>query len=254
VLQRRLGRAITSIPGGSAPGSRRLAPRRWRCHAAGAARCFRRSWRAVAAAAAEEVAMSFGFLATVGVLAALALIAVTIYNRLTTLRNRARNAFAQIDVQLKRRYDLIPNLVDVAKGYLQHERETLEAVMRARSAAMHAEAKAAVDPTRPGAMASLAGAEGALGGALSRLLMTVEAYPELKADKAMADLSEELRSTENRVAFARQGYNDAVTLYNTERQKFPAVALAGALGFQDGELFELVDPIEREAPRTSFAR
>lgn len=196
--------------------------------------------------------MTTTLLILVGLGAALAVFAIGVYNRLTTLRNRLKNAFAQIDVQLKRRYDLIPNLVDVAKGYLQHERETLEAVVRARAAAVSAEGKAAADPTAPGAMRQLSGAEGALGGALSRLLVTVEAYPELKADKTMADLTEELRSTENRVAFARQAYNDAVTLYNTEREKFPAVALAGTFGFHGGDLFEIVDAREREAPRTGF--
>lgn len=198
--------------------------------------------------------MTIALLVLVGILAALGVFAVGVYNKLTTLRNRLKNAFSQIDVQLKRRYDLIPNLVDVAKGYLQHERETLEAVVKARAAAVHAEGKVAADPTSPGAMKALSGAEGALGGALSRLLVTVEAYPELKADQTMADLSEELRSTENRVAFARQAYNDAVTVYNTEREKFPAVLLAGTFGFTGGDLFEIVDPTERQAPRTSFAR
>lgn len=188
------------------------------------------------------------------VLAIAAIFAVSIYNRLTTLRNRVRNAFAQIDVQLKRRYDLIPNLVDVAKGYLAHERETLEAVTKARGLAMSAETAAAANPEDGVTLRKLAGAEASLGSALGRLMVSVEAYPELKADATMMQLSEELRSTENRVAFARQAFNDAVTLYNTDRETFPAVALAGMFGFASGELYEIVDPSEREAVKTSFAR
>ncbi len=196
--------------------------------------------------------MAVILIASFGVFAVVAMLVIGLYNRLTTLRNRVKNAFAQIDVQLKRRYELIPNLVDVAKGYMAHERETFEAVVKARAAAVSANGRAANDPTDGGAMRSLAGAEGALGGALARLLVSVEAYPELKADKTMASLSEELKSTENRVAFARQGFNDATTLYNTEREKFPAVAFAGVFGFNAGELFEIVDPTERSAPKTSF--
>ena len=198
--------------------------------------------------------MSTGLVIALAIVAVAVIFVTTLYNRLVTLRNRFKNAFSQIDVQLKRRYDLIPNLVDTAKGYLAHERETLEAVVKARNIAVGAEKKAALDPSNSGAMNQLMGAESALGGALSRLLVTVEAHPELKADRTMSELTEELKSTENRVAFARQAYNDAVTEFNTEREKFPTVVLAGALGFTGAELFEILDATEREAPKTDFAR
>jgi len=156
--------------------------------------------------------------------------AVAIWNRLVTLRNRYANAFAQIDVQLKRRYDLIPNLVETAKGYLAHERETLQAVIAARGAAMDQLRAAAAAPGAAAAMQGLAGAESALGAALGRVFALAERYPELKADVQMRRLAEELTSTENRVAFARQAYNDAVMQYNTAREVFPASLLAGAYG------------------------
>ena len=156
--------------------------------------------------------------------------AVAIWNRFVTLRNRYANAFAQIDVQLKRRYDLIPNLVETAKGYLAHERETLAAVIAARGAAIDQLRAAAAAPGAAAAMAGLSGAEAALGAALGRVFALAERYPELKADVQMRRLAEELTSTENRVAFARQHYNDAATEYNTARQVFPASLLAGAFG------------------------
>jgi LemA protein len=177
---------------------------------------------------------------------------ISVYNHLVTLRNRFQNAFAQIDVQLKRRYDLIPNLVEVAKGYMSHERETLEAVVQARNHAVSAEKNAAANPGDPGAMKNLTAAETQLGGTLSRLLMVAEAYPDLKANQNMMALQEELTSTENKVAFARQGYNDSVTRYNTARERFPAVMIAGSFGFQKAELFEIESEKEREAPRVSF--
>lgn len=175
-----------------------------------------------------------------------------IYNKLVTLRNRFKNAFSQIDVQLKRRYDLIPNLVETAKGYIKHERETLEAVIAARGAAQNANAKAAANPGDPSAMKGLMGAEAALTGAMGRFFALSEAYPDLKANQNMMQLTEELTSTENKIAFARQAYNDSVMVYNTEREKFPTVILSGALGFQPAELFEITNPTEREAVKVSF--
>lgn len=188
------------------------------------------------------------------VVAALAVImyAVGVYNGLVTLRNRFKNAFAQIDVQLKRRYDLIPNLVEVAKGYLKHESETLEAVVAARGAAVSAGQKAAADPSDPAAMKALSGAESQLAGAMSRLMVVVESYPNLKANETMMQLSEEMTSTENKVSFARQAYNDSVMQYNTTREQFPAVILAGAMGFQAAELFEITNVAERDAPKVKF--
>lgn len=183
----------------------------------------------------------------------LALYAISIYNRLVGHRNKFKNAFAQIDVQLKRRYDLIPNLVETAKGYLKHERETLEAVISARNNASQAERKAAANPGDPSAMKGLLGAEAALTGTLGRLFALSEDYPDLKANQNMMQLSEELRSTENKIAFARQAYNDAVMRYNTAREVFPAVVLAGPMGFQPAELFELPDAAERENVKVSFS-
>jgi LemA protein len=177
---------------------------------------------------------------------------IAIYNGLVTLRNRFKNAFAQIDVQLKRRNDLIPNLVETAKGYMKHERETLEAVVNARNAAYSAGQQAAANPGDPQAMKGLMQAESQLGGALSRLMAVMEAYPDLKANQNMMALQEELTSTENKVAFSRQAYNDAVTRYNTKREQFPAVLLAGALGFHEAELFEVEDQAEREVPKVEF--
>lgn len=178
---------------------------------------------------------------------------VGIYNSLVTSRNRYKNAFAQIDVQLKRRYDLIPNLVETAKGYLKHERETLEAVVQARNIAATAAQQAAQKPGDQAAMASLGGAEGQLTGALGRLFAVMESYPDLKANQNMLALQEELTSTENKIGFARQAYNDAVTAYNTQRETFPAVVFAGMFNFQPANLFEVEKPQEREAPKVSFS-
>jgi LemA protein len=178
---------------------------------------------------------------------------VSQYNGLVRLRNGVKNAFAQIDVQLKRRYDLIPNLVETAKGYMKHERDTLQAVIEARNRAVTAETRAAGAPTDGGAIRELQAAEGALQGAMTRFFALAEAYPDLKANQNMAQLMEELTSTENKVAFARQAYNDSVMAYNTARESFPAVMVAGALGFQPAELFEITDATERAAPKVSFA-
>jgi LemA protein len=186
------------------------------------------------------------------VLVLIALFVMSVYNRLVSLRNRFKNAFAQIDVQLKRRYDLIPNLVETAKGYMKHERETLEAVIAARNAAASAERQVAGDPTDAVAMQGLISAERGLAGAMTRFFALAEAYPDLKADANMRQLSEELTSTENRVAFARQGYNDAVTNYNTARETFPANLIAGSFGFEEAPLLLIDNETEREAPRVSF--
>ncbi|NLA67153.1 MAG: LemA family protein [Gammaproteobacteria bacterium] len=179
---------------------------------------------------------------------------VGIYNGLVAARNAFRNAFAQIDVQLQRRFDLIPNLVETAKGYLKHERDTLEAVIAARGAAMSGLAAAKGSPGDPAAMAGLAQSEGLLNGALGRLLAVAEAYPDLKANQNMMQLTEELTSTENRVAFARQAYNDSVMAYNTRREVFPSNILAGMFGFDAAALLEIpADKAEvREAPRVQF--
>ena len=181
-----------------------------------------------------------------------ALFCIGIYNSLVSFRNRFQNAFAQIDVQLKRRYDLIPNLVETAKGYMKHEKETLEAVIQARNMAYKAEEKAVANPGDPAAMKGLASAEGQLGGAIGRLFALAESYPDLKANENMLNIQEELTSTENKVAFSRQGFNDAVTTYNTRRQQFPAVLLAGMFGFSDAELFEIENEKERDAPQVKF--
>lgn len=178
---------------------------------------------------------------------------VGIYNRLVDLRNRFKNAFAQIDVQLKRRYDLIPNLVEVAKGYLKHERETLEAVIKARNIAATAAQSAAANPADGSAIRGLLTAEAGLTGALSRLMVVSEQYPDLKANQNMQQLSEELTSTENKVSFARQSYNDSVMTYNTSRETFPSVIFAGMFGFLPAELFKIDDPAERNAPKLQFS-
>jgi LemA protein len=188
-----------------------------------------------------------------GVLVLIVLLAVTSYNRLIDLRNRYKNAFSQIDVQLKRRYELIPNLVETAKGYLKHERQTLEAVIVARNQASTAAQRAAAAPGEASAMRDLAGAEATLRGALGRMFALTEAYPDLKANTTMNQLSEELTSTENKVAFARQAYNDAVTAYNTGREIFPASIIAGAAGFAEARLLEVERAVEREAVKVSFA-
>ncbi|AEB44039.1 MULTISPECIES: LemA family protein [Micromonospora] len=177
---------------------------------------------------------------------------VSIYNGLVRARNTYRNAFAQIDVQLVRRHDLIPNLVETAKGYLKHERETLEAVIKARNAAVNAQATAAAAPGDPAAMQQLSGAENALTATLGRLFALSEAYPDLKANQNMMQLSEELTSTENRVAFARQAYNDAVMAYNNKREVFPSSLIAGMFSFGPAALFEPDDPQQRQAPQVSF--
>jgi len=176
--------------------------------------------------------------------------AISIYNSLVTRRNGYRNAFSQIDVQLKRRHDLIPNLVETAKAYLKHERETLEAVVAARNAAATAARTAAAKPGDPGAMAGLSSAEGVLTGALSRFLAVAEAYPDLKANQTMSQLMEELTSTENRIAFARQAFNDAVMSYNNARETFPGALLAGS--FPPAQPFEVSAPAEREAVKVAF--
>ncbi|MEL0061123.1 MAG: LemA family protein [Verrucomicrobiales bacterium] len=197
-----------------------------------------------------------GLLTILGILLVLvilvALWVMGIYNRLVTLRNRFKNAFAQIDVQLKRRYDLIPNLVETAKGYLKHERETLEAVIQARNQAAQAASTAASDPGNPGAVQALAGAETALTGTLGRFFALSEAYPDLKANSNMMQLNEELTSTENKVSFARQAFNDAVTTFNTQREVFPNNIFAGMFGFKEADLFEVKDEAVKEAPKVSF--
>jgi LemA protein len=177
-------------------------------------------------------------------------LAIGVYNGLVTKRNAFRNAYAQIDVQLKRRHDLVPNLVETARAYLKHERATLEAVVAARNGAAAAARAAAAAPGDPAAMASLSAAEGALAGTLSRFLAVAEAYPDLKANATMGQLMEELTSTENRIAFARQAYNDAVMTYNNARETFPGLLLAG--GFPPAQSFEIEVPAEREPVRVAF--
>ena len=188
------------------------------------------------------------------ILAVVSFYCVGIYNHLITLRNLYRNAFTQIDIQLKRRYDLIPNLVEAAKGYLAHERGTLEAVIKARNSALDASRTAAQSPGSAAAMTGLSQAEGALSGALSRLLAVVEAYPDLKANQAIANLMEELTSTENKISFARQAFNDAVTDYNIQREKFPQNVIAATFDFKAAALLEVVEKAEeRTAPKVSFS-
>lgn len=194
----------------------------------------------VLAAAAVVIAMLIGWV-------------ISLYNGLVVLRNRFKNAFAQIDVQLRRRYDLIPNLVETAKGYLAHERETLTAVIEARNVAAGAAKALAGAPGDPTAMKAFASAEAGLAGVLSKLMMVAERYPELKADRQMARVSEELTSTENRIAFARQAFNDAVTEYNTKRELFPSSIIAGIFNFPPAALLETTaSEAQREAPKVSF--
>jgi LemA protein len=183
----------------------------------------------------------------------LAVVVVGMYNGLVTLRNRYKNAFSQIDVQLKRRYDLIPNLVEVAKGYIKHERETLEAVTQARNVAASAGQQAARSPGEREAMTALGGAEGQLTGALGRLFAVVESYPDLKANQNMLALQEELSATENKIAFARQAYNDSVMAYNTQREVFPTTVIASMFNFQEAHPFEIEQAEERAAPKVSFS-
>lgn len=187
-----------------------------------------------------------------GVIIVIAVWLIAMYNGLVRLRNRYKNAWAQIDVQLKRRYDLIPNLVETAKGYLKHEREVLENVIKARNQAVSASTAVASNPGDPQAMHQLTSAEAGLTGAVGKLFALAEAYPDLKANQTMGQLMEELTSTENKVAFSRQAYNDAVMNYNTSRESFPNSIIAGAFGFGPAELFEVTAPQEREAPRVSF--
>ncbi|MEM9352541.1 MAG: LemA family protein [Planctomycetota bacterium] len=193
-------------------------------------------------------------LVVVGVIALIVFIyGVGVYNKLVTLANRFENAFSQIEVQLKRRYDLIPNLVETVKGYMSHERETLEAVIKARSQAVTGLEHAAANPGNAAAMQELAGAESMLSGALGRLFALAEAYPDLKANQNMAQLTEEITSTENKVSFARQAYNDSVTLFNTYRQQFPTIMFAGWVGYtEDAELLDFDDAQINEAPKVSF--
>jgi LemA protein len=190
-----------------------------------------------------------GGLVVLALVVATAVAAVALYNGLVARRNAYRNAFSQIDVQLRRRHDLVPNLVETARAYLAHERETLDAVIRARAQATSAARDAAAKPGDAQAMAALGGAEGALTGALSRLLVVAEAYPDLKASGTMAQLSDELASTENRVAFARQAYNDAVMEYNVSRESFPGNVLAGSFGFTEAAPYEAAAPAERAPVR-----
>ena len=178
--------------------------------------------------------------------------AMSTYNGLVSRRNEAKNSWSQIDVQLKRRYDLIPNLVETAKGYMKHERETLEAVVAARQVASGAVSAAAAAPGDPAAMAALQSAEAGMGAALGRLFAVSEAYPDLKANQNMLQLQEELTNTENQVGFARQAFNNAVTAYNTARETFPSVVIAGSMGFQEATLFEIERPEQREVPKVSF--
>ena len=185
-------------------------------------------------------------------LVVLILMVISLYNRLVTLRNRFKNAFSQIDVQLKRRYDLIPNLVETAKAYIKHERGTLEAVIAARNQAYTASQKAASNPADAVAMQGLMQAESQMAGFLGRLMAVAEAYPDLKANQNMMQLTEELTATENKIAFARQAYNDAVMMYNTARETFPSVLVANNFGFMAATLFELDAPAERQAPKVQF--
>lgn len=178
--------------------------------------------------------------------------AISVYNGLVALRNRFKNAFAQIDVQLQRRYDLIPNLVETAKGFLAHEKETLQAVTEARNIAQAAAKAAGGDPANATAIGKLSAAEGVLGSALSRLMMVCEAYPDLKSDRHMAQLMEELSSTENKISFARQAYNDSVMNYNNGREVFPASMVAGMFGFTPAEQLKLENPEAREAVKVQF--
>ena len=199
------------------------------------------------------VLILMGLLITLAVVALLfAFYLIGLYNNLVTLKNRFQNAYSQIDVQLKRRYDLIPNLVETAKGYMKHERETLEAVIKARNTAMAAGQKAAANPGDPSAIQNLSTAEVALAGSLNRFIGLAEAYPELKANQNMLALQEELTSTENKISFARQGFNDAVTTYNTATETFPGNLVAGFGNFQKASLWELSEPEQREPVKVSF--
>lgn len=193
-----------------------------------------------------------GTIITLVVLAGLVWYAISLYNNLVSSRNRVGNAFSQIDVQLTRRYDLIPNLIEAVKGYMAHERGTLEAVINARNAASAGLKKAAADPSDPSAIKALAAAEATLGGTLGRLFALAEAYPDLKANQNMQQLQEELTSTENKVAFARQAFNDAVLSYNNARENFPGNLIADNFGFKPAEYLEIEQPEKRAVPKVSF--
>ena len=193
-----------------------------------------------------------GLVVVIGLIALAGLFAMGVYNGLVKLRNMYKNAFSQIDVQLKRRHDLIPNLVETAKAYMSHERETLEAVIAARNGAESARMSAAANPGDPVALAQLGKAEAGLGGVLGRLFAVAEAYPDLKANQNMMQLSEELTTTENKVAFSRQAYNDSVLAYNNKREVFPNNIVAGVFGFSEAALFEIDVEAEREAPKVQF--
>jgi LemA protein len=193
-----------------------------------------------------------GFLVLLAIILIPIIWAIGDYNGLVKLRNLFKNAFSQIDVQLKRRHDLIPNLVETAKGYLTHERETLDAVISARNQAQSASKLAADNPANMLAMKNMMGAESGLSGALGRLMAVVEAYPELKANQTMSQLTEELTSTENKISFARQHYNDTVMQYNTQREVFPTVIIANMFGFTEAALFEITDETEKAVPEVSF--
>ena len=199
--------------------------------------------------------MGIGFIVMLGGLIVLFFVlmyAVSVYNGLVTLRNRYKNAYSQIDVQLKRRYDLIPNLVETAKGYIKHERETLENVVKARNLAYTASQTAATNPGDSAAVKNLVSAESGLAGALSRFMAVSEAYPDLKANQNMMQLSEELTSTENKISFARQAYNDSVMAYNTRREVFPSSLIASSFNFGPAELFVVDKPEQKEAPKVQF--
>ncbi len=205
---------------------------------------------------AEPTTVALGGIVLIGLVVVVVVVGamvVGIYNKLVTMRNRYKNAYAQIDVQLKRRYDLIPNLVETAKGYIKHERETLEAVTAARNIAYAASKAAAANPGDATAMKSLASAETGLGGTLSRLMMVSESYPDLKANQNMMQLTEELTSTENKISFARQAYNDTVMTYNTDREVFPSNMIAGMFNFGPAELFVVDKPEQKDAPKVSFS-
>jgi LemA protein len=191
-------------------------------------------------------------LIVLGILAIIVIWAITMYNNLVNLRNRVGNAFSQIDVQLTRRYDLIPNLVEAVKGYMAHEKSTLEAVINARNAAASGLRQAAADPSNPDAIRALAAAETTLGGTLGRLFALAEAYPDLKANENMMQFQEELSSTENKVAFSRQAFNDSVMSYNNACQNFPSSVIADNFGFTPGEFLEIGDEAKRDAPQVSF--
>ena len=202
------------------------------------------------------LSLATGAIVAIAIGAALLLLIVIVigmYNSLVRDRNQVKNAFAQIDVQLKRRHDLIPNLVETAKGYMAHEKETLQGVTEARNHAMAAAKAAAANPVGGGAVKALSSAEGALSGALGRLMVTMEAYPDLKASQNMMQVQEELTTTENKIAFSRQAYNDSVMHYNVRREQFPSNIVAGLFNFQEADMFEIEDESEKAAPKVSFS-